>query len=162
MMSSALETPVNFADLTPMRKARAWVLQILYGLELAGTANASLPLEKDVEFELKWIAGDEKLEAHQTAFVVETVSGILVNLTDLDVRLQAASPRWKLSRMGVVDRCILRFGAYELLFRPWIGMEIVLNEAVELAKTFGDTESSRFINGILQELAPNSQHINLQ
>jgi N utilization substance protein B len=64
-------------------------------------------------------------------------------------RMAEASERWSIERMSLVDRNILRLGAYELLERPETPFKVALNEAIELAKLFGDIESPAFVNGVL-------------
>ena len=92
------------------------------------------------------------LSARDREYVSETVRGTGANLAEIDKRIAAHAKAWKLSRMAVVDRNIMRLAAYEMGFQ---GMDpgIAINEAVELAKKYGTDDSSRFINGILSALA---------
>ena len=83
---------------------------------------------------------------------------IRAHLSELDERIQASSKRWRISRMSVVDLNILRMAAYELFFERLSPPRILINEAVELAKTFGAEQSKNFVNGILQQLC-NDNHI---
>ena len=72
----------------------------------------------------------------------------------IDVRLNSTSENWKLNRMPIVDRCILRLATYEMLFVDEVPVSVAINEAVELAKDFGgEDESPRFVNGVLGRIA---------
>ncbi len=70
-----------------------------------------------------------------------------------DAKIRAAAEHWKLERLLSVDRAVLRLAAYELAARPETPMEVVLDEAIELAKKFGSDESPAFVNGVLDRLA---------
>jgi N utilization substance protein B len=75
------------------------------------------------------------------------------NLKCIDERISAASERWKLYRLATVDRNVLRIAAYELLFEPATPAEIVIDEALEIARRFASEESRSFVNGILDRIA---------
>lgn len=81
------------------------------------------------------------------------VRGVDAQQADLDRRIDAAAEHWSLDRMAVVDRVLLRIGAYELAEHPEVPTAVVLDEAVELAKRYSTEESSRFVNGVLARLA---------
>ncbi len=84
------------------------------------------------------------------AFVSELVDGVLKNQEELDAKLQPMAPGWPLDQIARVDRNVLRIGLYELLFKAdSVPPKVVINEAVELAKSFGSDNSSKFINGVL-------------
>ena len=83
---------------------------------------------------------------------------VRAHLAEIDERIQAASKRWRLERMAVVDLNILRMAAYELFFERISPPRVLINEAVELAKMFGAEQSKNFVNGILQQLC-NDHHI---
>ncbi len=74
-------------------------------------------------------------------------------LADLDKRIGAASTNWRVERMSRVDRNLLRLGTYELAHRNDVPRAVVLDEAVELAKSFGSEDSSVFVNGVLARIA---------
>ena len=82
--------------------------------------------------------------------LVDAVTG---HLTDIDVAIEQSADNWKMSRMAVVDRNILRIGAGEILYFDDVPSKVAINEAIELAKKFGDSESPRFVNGILDKIA---------
>lgn len=81
------------------------------------------------------------------------VSGYAERAHEIDEKIQAASLNWRLERMTRVDRCILRLGAYELLAHADVPTAVVLDEAVELAKRYGTSDSSAFVNGVLDRIA---------
>jgi len=80
------------------------------------------------------------------------VTGVLEHQTDLDRLIDAASDHWRINRMPVVDRAILRLGVYELLYELDTPAPVVVSEAVRLAKIFGSEKSGAFVNGILAAL----------
>jgi N utilization substance protein B len=83
------------------------------------------------------------------------VRGVADNLDGIDKKVTAASQNWRLERMSRVDRNLLRLGTWELMFRADVPRAVILDEAVELAKSFGTDESSGFVNGVLDRIAEN-------
>lgn len=81
--------------------------------------------------------------------------GVIENISKIDSKLTVASENWSLSRMGRVDRAILRVAAYEILFLEDIPVNVGINEAIEIAKRFGSEESANFVNGVLDRVASN-------
>ena len=71
----------------------------------------------------------------------------------IDLVIQGAATNWRLDRMAMLDRSVLRLGTFELLHRPDVPVAVVIDEAVELAKAYGGDESPRFVNGILARIA---------
>ena len=86
-------------------------------------------------------------------FAEDLVRGTLNRLDDIDAMIEKVTENWLLKRMAAVDRNILRFAAYELLYRKDIPPAVTINEAIEIAKKFSSTESAPFINGILDKLS---------
>jgi N utilization substance protein B len=82
----------------------------------------------------------------------EMTRGTLENLIKIDAKLQDVSVNWKLSRMSVIDRSVLRLATYELLESD-TPTRVVLNEAIELAKKYGAEDSGKFVNGLLDKVA---------
>ena len=93
----------------------------------------------------------EKTIADQD-FVKRLVQGIDKKTAQLDKKIQPLAPEWPLEQIARMDRMVLRMGAYELLFEPKTPPKVAINEAVELAKSFGGDNSSKFINGVLGSL----------
>jgi N utilization substance protein B len=83
----------------------------------------------------------------------EAIRGIVPLLPELDKMISAASSNWRIERMTRVDRNLLRLGAWELAHRKDVPRAVVLDEAVELAKSYGTDESSAFVNGVLNEIS---------
>ena len=84
-------------------------------------------------------------------FMDHLLSGVIAKREDLDLVIAKAAPEWPIDRIAPVDRNILRLGLYELLFadRAQVPAKVAINEAIELAKTFGGDSSGRFVNGVL-------------
>ena len=78
--------------------------------------------------------------------------GVEQNFEDIDSKISQYATNWQLKRMAVIDKNIMRMGVYELLYRPEIPPKVTINEAVELAKKYGDANSSKFVNGILDKI----------
>ena len=85
-------------------------------------------------------------------FSISLVNGATDNIENIDKIISEAASNWQINRMATIDRNILRLSSYELLYCEDIPPKVSINEAVELAKKFGDSESSRFVNGILDKI----------
>jgi transcription antitermination protein NusB len=85
-------------------------------------------------------------------FFLDIVEGVLADIDDIDGLLNQYSKNWKLSRMPVVDRNIMRIATFELLKRKDIPPSVTINEAVEIGKKFGTRDSGAFINGVLDRI----------
>lgn len=126
------------------RKSREIALSILYSLEFSGPEHAD---EKTVDtVDLIEMAGpDDDYARH-------LFDGVRRSLAAIDERIRGFSHHWRLERMNLIDRNIIRIGVFEIL-EGQIPVEIVINEAVEISKVFGDSKSSSFVNGILDAVA---------
>jgi len=94
------------------------------------------------------------LEKEIVQYADEIIRGVQDNKGDIDNKIQMASAHWKVDRMATIDRNILRIAVYEMLVAsPPLKQNIVINEAVEIAKKFGTTESASFVNGLLDQVA---------
>ena len=125
------------------RKARQQALHILYQREITGDSIARILEARSYS--------DEDGEPGE--FCVEILSGVEGHQGTIDQTVSAISENWVLSRMPIVDRNILRIAAYEILYDEEIPDSVSINEAVEMAKTYGGEDSSKFVNGILGRLA---------
>jgi N utilization substance protein B len=123
-------------------QARERALQILFQYDIHGKPGLWLD-----EF-WKPLKTDEKTKA----FAERLVAGVLANKKELDALIGKYATNWKISRMPIVDRNILRAGLYELLWMEEVPAKVTMNEAIELAKSFGDDEASKFVNGILDKV----------
>lgn len=124
-------------------RAREVVLQVLYEDDLNPDRNMAI----SAEFLQRRLKDDPEL----IAFASELLSGVRRNRTEIDGLLSERAANWRLERMAVTDRNVLRLAAYEMLFTGTPD-RVVINEAVELAKRFGAKQSSQFVNGILDRL----------
>jgi len=122
------------------RKARALALQALYEVNSAG---------HEVEGVVTHLLADGGLSEGNAAFVRELVSGVIQNKEKIDLNIQNFAPAWPIEQIPVVDRNILRLAIFEILLDNKMPVKVAINEAVELAKTFGGDNSSRFVNGVL-------------
>jgi len=131
--------------LNPKTQAREYAVQFLYQCES----------EKIFHFSSNHFRGfveHQQVPAGVSGWVREMAEGTLARASEIDEKIQAVSTNWKLSRMPVIDRNILRLATFELMSGT-VPVKVVLNEAVELAKKFGSEDSGRFVNGILDKLA---------
>jgi len=122
------------------RKMRALVLKALYEVDLVG---------HDVEQTLTSLLAKEELSEENVAFARELVSGAVQNREEIDQNIQNFAPAWPIEQIPVVDRNILRLAIFEILLDNKVPVKVAINEAVELAKTFGGDNSSKFVNGVL-------------
>jgi transcription antitermination protein NusB len=125
------------------RRARESSLQILYQLEFNDIAIDDL---------LKDFAGQHKLKRETADYTYSLVNGVLKNKKDIDDLISSISVNWRMSRMAVIDRNILRIAAFELIYEENITPAVVINEAIEIAKKYSSEKSAKFINGILDAL----------
>jgi len=127
------------------RRSREYALQILFQLELTGSA-----LTEKV-FPVFWENKEEDRPVKE--FTRQIVENTLAHIHDIDKRIKEAADRWSLERMAVIDRSILRAATYELAYRSDIPTSVIINEALEIAKKYSTEESASFINGILDNIA---------
>jgi N utilization substance protein B len=124
------------------RKARESTLQILFQLEFDKT-------DPEKVFESFWknkkATNTEEIEEHSRCLVDKITS----HREDIDNLIQSVSANWRISRMAIVDRNILRIAVCELLYEKSIAPAIVINEAIEIAKKYSSEEGATFVNGIL-------------
>jgi transcription antitermination protein NusB len=98
-----------------------------------------------------WEIEQEGPELSGTArgFAEDLVAGTITHLPSIDARIEAQARHWRLERMAVIDRLILRMAVYEFLHRPDTPRTVVIDEAIELARTFSEQDAVRFVNGVL-------------
>lgn len=85
-------------------------------------------------------------------FFLELINGVIEAMPEIDLAIERFSSNWKISRMSIVDRNIMRLAVYEMLFRKDIPSKVSINEAIDIGKKFGTKESGAFINGILDSI----------
>lgn len=137
------------------RKAREAALQLLYAWDLSQGQGPQSFAVATRETHLPVIGAGEKGSRLEglSAFCDLLVKGVIEHQAALDPLLEATATHWRLSRMDVVDRNLLRLGAYEIFHCPDIPVQVTLNEVIELAKKFSTLQSAAFINGILDRIA---------
>jgi len=124
-------------------KARECALKVLYQVDIT----------KDGHTECVKSFFEEHNEPSGVAeFASSLVLGVQEKSAEIDKIISECAENWKISRMAVVDRNILRLATYELLYTPDTPPKVCINEAVELAKKYGDTDSGKFVNGILDRI----------
>ncbi len=132
-------------DATALRQAREAALQMLYSWEMSGS---DLP---------DAIAGVQSLQLRppvrpRDALAVELARGTALNLARIDPLIAEAAKHWRLERLAVLDRLVLRLATYELLERRDVPAPAVINEALELARGFSGPDAVRFVNGVLDAI----------
>jgi transcription antitermination protein NusB len=135
--------------MTSRRTARKHALELLYQLDVAYGFSS-----RDVDAALdRWRQNaDEEPDAATTDYVECVVAGVASRLHELDDTILAYARGWALDRMGAIDRALLRLALFEMTERDDIPASVSINEAVELAKRYGDSESAAFVNGILAQI----------
>lgn len=122
------------------RLARQVAFQTLFQIDLG---------QCDLEEALQQRLEEIELDEVNASYVQDVVRGVCRYLPALDAQISEVAQDWKVHRLGAVDRNILRLAIYEIVFRDDVPVPVSVNEAIELAKTFGDADSPRFINGVL-------------
>lgn len=122
------------------RKAREAALQALFQIDV-GKAPADDAVAYAVMF--------NDLGGESEEFCRSLVSGVIANQVEIDKLIEGLAVDWSLDRLGNVERNVLRMALFELMYRHDIPVGATINEAVEIAKTFSNPDSGRFINGIL-------------
>ncbi|MDD7738808.1 MAG: transcription antitermination factor NusB [Fusicatenibacter sp.] len=129
-------------------KLRENIFKLLYTAEFQ--KEEEMPQQLSLYFEF---TGDEEIQPKDQLYIEEKYRRVTEHIDEIDEMLNQVSEGWKTSRMGKVDLAILRLALYEMKYDDEIPVGVAINEAVELAKSFGREESASFINGILGKLA---------
>jgi N utilization substance protein B len=128
---------------TARRKARRFAVQALYQWQIADDALSNIEAQFRVDNDMKKVDGE---------YFHELLHEVPSHLTELDELVAPYLDR-EVSQLDPVELAIFRISAYELKYRVDVPYKVVINEAIELAKTFGATESHKYINGVLDKLA---------
>ncbi|HHY15036.1 MAG TPA: transcription antitermination factor NusB [Firmicutes bacterium] len=126
------------------RLARQIAFQTLFQIDLG---------KIDAELALKQRLAETDLSPRDLEYVKTVVRGVAKQVTALDAQISDVSKSWQIHRLASTDRSILRLAIYEIVFMDDIPVRVAINEAVELAKAFGDRDSPAFINGLLGTVA---------
>ena len=128
--------------LTTRRDGREAALQVLYLKDVSRGGLESVP-------EAVW--ADEPLAAKIKEFARHLEDGVLSHQTAIDELIKKYAENWEMHRMAAIDRSILRLAAYEILHELGTPINVIINEAIEIAKKYSTAESSKFVNGILDK-----------
>ena len=134
------------------RKARRFAMQGLYEWQLSGNA----PFEIEARYRV-----ENAMHKVDLAYFHELLHQVVRRVDELDEAYKPFLDR-QMSQIDPVERSILRLGSYELLHPPEVPYKVVLNEAVELAKDFGATDSYKYVNGVLDELSKTARQAERQ
>ena len=129
------------------RRSREMVLQALYAMDLTGLWD-----QDPVEFLF-----DREQWPSCLPFASKILKGVLNNRQSLDQAIEANASHWTMSRMNLIERNVLRIAAFELLFCEDIPVKVSINEALEVAKRYGTSETRRFLNGVLDKIGKGSE-----
>lgn len=128
---------------TPRRQSRELALQVLFQIEFAPQVSYQTLLE----------VFETDLDKDVIAYADELINGVKAHKESIDSKIQASSAHWKVERMSTIDRNILRIAVFEMkVSKDPIKENIVINEAVEIAKKYGTSDSGSFVNGLLDQV----------
>ncbi|MFB3854267.1 MAG: transcription antitermination factor NusB [Vicinamibacterales bacterium] len=139
------ENPSGSQALQPRHRARQAALQILYQWEVGRT-----PIGEAAETYWLVVSGEPPADVRRLA--VRLALGTVADLERIDALLEASTEHWRVGRMAAVDRLILRMAVYQLLAERDTPRPVIINEALELARTFSGDESVAFVNGVLDAI----------
>nr|WP_213974012.1 transcription antitermination factor NusB [Tepidanaerobacter acetatoxydans] len=125
--------------------AREQAFKILFAIDVGNNT-----VEEASEIVIEFLKDE-----NQKSFILNEVRGVLKNLSNIDIIINKYSDDWSIDRMAATDRNILRLAVYELIYSQDIPISVSINEAVEIAKKYGDEHSYKFINGLLGSIAEN-------
>ena len=130
------------------RKAREEALQILFQTEFN---------DNSLEDILRQFWKNKKADKETREFSRTLVENVLRHKEKIDLFIQSVSENWRVSRMAIIDLCILRIAVCELIFDEDLAPAIVMNEAIEIAKKYSGTKAANFINGVLDAVNKNKE-----
>ncbi len=122
------------------RKARSTALQTLYEVD---------SMKRDAGAVLERHLAELKFSEENKVFTRELVHGVVKNRAEIDENIKKFAPAWPLEQLVIIDRNILRLAIFEILFDNKVPVKVAVSEAIELAKSYGSENSSKFINGVL-------------
>ncbi len=124
----------------PRRIAREVALQALFEIDSVNHPAAQVLANR---------LQDQELNEEGQAFARQLVEGVLADRAELDALITRFAPEWPVEQLAIIDRNVLRLALYELLYLGDVPVKVAINEAVELAKTYGSDSAPRFVNGVL-------------
>ncbi len=149
--------------------ARTCVMQTLFEMDMADEVCHLFDSSKDESNDkaieaslmrdphdiLKRVLKEFAPKLTETKFATDTLKGVIKNKEDIIEIIEKYAPEWPIDKIAPIDRAILEIGVYEIVFATEIPPVVAINEAVEIAKHFGDNNSQRFINGVLSTVMKN-------
>lgn len=134
------------------RKSRELALQFLYGHDFQGRSGDEQAVMDELdEFAASFDTGEKTFP-----YARQVIIGLCEHLPEIDGLLATHAKNWRLERMTVVDRNVLRIAAYEMLYSDDVPVQVAINEALEIAKRYSTSDAVAFINGILDALQAGS------
>ena len=127
------------------RLAREYAMQVLYMIDV-------IKYTPEDALEIFWKHFAEVEKKTVIEYASDLVMGTFNNIKEIDELIESHAKNWIIKRMAFVDRNILRFAVYELTHRSDIPRKVSINEAIEVAKKYGNTDSNKFVNGILDKI----------
>ncbi|WP_392560794.1 transcription antitermination factor NusB [Orbus mooreae] len=131
--------------MNPRRRARECAVQAIYSWQISKNDLSDVEVSFMTDQDMKGV--DKK-------YFRELLNGVGLNSAEIDTKMEPYLNERSLDELGFVERAILRIAIYELLKREDVPYKVVINEAIDLTKTFGAEESHKFINGVLDKVAP--------
>ena len=124
--------------------SRTVAMQTLYEWDFQKNKQIEELARRNIQF-----FGEDELDSN---YILKITQGVVERVKELDKKIQKAAPQWPVDQLPILDKTLLRLSAYELLYVEDIPPKVAINEAVELGKTFGSENTSKFINGVLGTL----------
>ncbi len=131
--------------------SRAIAMQTLYEWDFRGQSDPATIAKRNI---------DAYEDDADPEYVDRIVDGVVTNVTAIDQQITKVAPEWPIDQIASIDKAILRVAIFELLYDTDVPPKVVINEAVELGKTFGSDSTSRFVNGVLGTTYRQSERYN--
>ncbi len=122
------------------RKARSTALQTLYEID---------SVRRDADAVVERLLAEVNFSEENKSFTRELVHGVVKNKSEIDQNIKKFAPAWPLEQLAIIDRNVLRLAIFEILFDNKVPVKVAVSEAIELAKSYGSENSSKFVNGVL-------------
>ncbi len=125
----------------PRSRARSWVLQVMYGWDMAGEGPVR-------EWARQALRG-RNVSPRYRPYIDRLLGALDRDLAECDMRIEACMPNWRLGRLSAIDRNILRIGTVEMMAVEDVPHRVAIHEAIRLAERYGSDDSPGFVNGVL-------------
>jgi len=137
------------------RRSREKTLQILYSMEFCKKKNVKEAVDLYLEyFNINSKCSDSEPPEEENGFIVYLLETVIKNLPDIERLIEEAAINWRIERIALIERNILRMSVAELIDESnGVPFKATINEAIDIAKKFGSKESSSFVNGIINKVA---------